>query len=167
MKLLPVSNKSMTNGCGLFPPLLCHRDIRHGPWLRCTVWRLPPSTHHSLFIVLVGDDESELYQKPGHATHIHNEITPTMKSHRHGDEPKGKNQRSHTARCSQKRTVISETSCISCSVTAQRRLTCRCSTGLSQSSCSSLLSMSESSWSRNTITLQYLFHGFSTLTAGV
>ncbi len=36
-----------------------------------------------------------------------------------------------------------------CMVTAQRNLTCRCSTGLSESSCSSLTSMSEDSWGRN------------------
>lgn len=67
--------------------------------------------------------------------------------------------------CSQKWKTISEKSAPAasassvtgkCTVIVQRNLTCRRSTGLSHSSCSSLMSMSEDSWSRNIYMLQYL-----------
>lgn len=52
-----------------------------------------------------------------------------------------------------------------CMGIVQRNLTCRCSTGLSHSSCSSPTSMSEDSWSGNTHMLQCLVCVFSILKA--
>lgn len=69
--------------------------------------------------------------------------------------------------CSQKCALISEESAPAvpdstvsgkCMVIVQRNLTCRCSTGLSHSSCSSVMSMSEDSWSRDTHMLQCMVH---------
>lgn len=123
--------------------------------------------HPSTPLYWTGVDDSELYHKLGHATYIQNEITPMWR----------RAKKENRACCSQKWTVISEKSAPAVSaftdagkwwsVTVQRKLTCRSSTRLSHSSCSSLRSTSESSWSRNTSMLQFLFHGFSTLVAGV
>ena len=97
--------------------------------------------------------ESGLYQKLSHAPYIHNEIT------QHGD---GLRRRWHTERGVHRNVerLLGKSASAArvsgrCTVTVQRSLTCSCSTGLSHSSCSSLMSMSEDSWSRNTV------HGFS------
>lgn len=102
--------------------------------------------------------ESELTQKQGPCTH--NEIT------RHGYGPWNEMQRS--ACCPQRWMLISE-KCVSASTVNRqmhldfvwRNLTCWCSTGLLHSSCSSLTSMSEDSWGRNTHMLQCMAQVFS------
>lgn len=112
-----------------------------------------PSTHHSLLTDTARWWDRNLLRSRAIAQCIHNYIT------QHGY---GKPYSS----CSQKHMVISERSahsCVSgkCMAIVGRSLTCRCSTGLSHSSCSSLTSMSEGSWSRNTHRLQCLVHVFS------
>lgn len=88
--------------------------------------------------------ESDFTQKPGHAANIHNEVTQTLRW----------DAKQHVT-FTETSSVISEKSAPAswdATVSGKCRwsLTCRWSTGLSHSSCSSLKSMSEDSWSRNT-----------------